>query len=150
MLKQRKKMWYLWASISTLVFIILLLLTLTNRFEGNRLYIWGVWFGTIIVSNLLIILSTFVFEEKAGIRDREPISPFLFKIAWGLSFLFLLLPLAAVLVWPLTNIANPIVTFKQVGVIAYTVEPLMAITLGLLFYSDNLQSMFGGSNASDE
>lgn len=145
MLSQRKKIWYLWSSLSLVVFLILVLLTLTNRFEGQRLYIWGVWFSTIIVSNLLIIISTFVFEEKAGIRDRAPISPFLFKLAWGFSFIFLMLPLIAVLSWPVTNIVYPIVTFKQIGVIAYTVEPLMALTLSLLFYGDNLKSLLGNS-----
>ncbi len=149
MLSQRKKIWYLWAIVSLIVFIVLLLLTLTNRFEGQRLYIWGVWFGTIIVSNLLIIISTFVFEEKAGIRDRKPISSFLFRLAWGFSFIFLMLPLIAVFSWPLTNIVNPIVTFKQIGVIAYTVEPIMAITLSLLFYGDNLKALFGSSGDSD-
>jgi len=145
-LKQRKKIWYLWAICSLIVFLVLLLLTLTNRFEGYRLYIWGVWFGTIIVSNILIILSTFVFEEKAGMRDKPPISSFLFRIAWGFSFLFLLLPLSAVFTWPLTNIANPIVTFEQIGVVAMATEPLMAITLSLLFYGDNLKSLFGGGD----
>lgn len=137
MLNQRKKLWYLWASVSLVIFALLLWFTIDRDvIKSEARYIWGIWFSTIIVSNLLIIVSTFVLEERVGLKDRPPASPFLFRMCFGFSVIFLLLPFIAFL----THVPRDgIESFKTIGTICFVIEPLLAVTLGAFFYGDNIK-----------
>lgn len=137
MLYQRKKLWYLWATASLLIFVLLLWFTIDREVvKAEASYVWGQWFSIIVVSNLLIIVSTFVLEERIGLKTRPPASQFLFRICFGFSLIFLSLPLIAFL----THVpSHGIESFKTIGTICFVVEPLLAVTLGTFFYGDNIK-----------
>ena len=140
MLEQRKKLWYLWATFSLIIFVLLLWFTInrkviyTNANYTN--YIWVKWFGIIIVPNILIIVSTFVLEERVGLKDRDPASQFLFRMCYGFSFIFLLIPFIAFFNF---HSDDGIDSFKSVAKICYSIEPVLTVTLGTFFYGDNIK-----------
>lgn len=136
MLSQRKKLATLWFAVSGLFFLVLLLMTLTDRLNGNEIYHAWTKFFFPLVPSLAMIISTFVKDEQKGIKSKPAASPFLFRLTYMLSAIAVSLPLLLLLFFPFVEPENPIAYINERWIIVTVFEVLPFTALGFFFYGN--------------
>ncbi|MDT0594525.1 hypothetical protein [Glaciecola petra] len=136
MIEQRKKLAILWFSVTGLFFLVLLIMSITDRLNGSEIaHAWTKFFGPLALP-LGMIISTFVKDEKAGVKSKPAASPFLFRMTYILSFICVSLPLLFLLYFPFVDPENPIAYINSRWVIIAAVETLPFTAMGFFFYGN--------------
>jgi hypothetical protein len=131
---QRKQLAILWFGISGIFFLVLLLMTITDRLNGTEIYHAWTKFFFPLVPSLAMIISTFVKDEKQGIKSKPAASPFLFRLTYILSAITVSVPLLLLLYFPFVDPENPIAYINDRWVIVTVIEVLPFTALGFFFY----------------
>lgn len=144
MLAQRKMLFMVWILISGVTFLLLLGMSFRGRFEGisEIIAVWTKFFFPLVIPSLALMISTFVKQEESGADDVPGASPFLFKITLGLSVVYLLLPLAIILIAPFFNPLNPIQFYSSWSPMILGFQALPFSALAYFFYGDWIDVFF--------
>lgn len=101
----RKQLALLWFVGAGVCFIVLLLISFFSR-TANLTDLWD-WFLPATIPNLSLILGVLVYTHRQQILPEMHVDIFLFRLAFGLSMLYLLLLLLPLLSFPLTGKTLP-------------------------------------------
>jgi hypothetical protein len=131
---QRKQLAILWFGISGIFFLVLLLMTITDRLNGSEIYHAWTKFFFPLVPSLVMIISTFVKDEKLKIKSKPAASAFLFRLTYILSAISVSVPLLLLLYFPFVEPENPIAYIDTRWIIVSVIEVLPFTALGFFFY----------------
>lgn len=101
----RKRLALLWFAGGGLCFAILLFISLFAR-KADLADLWD-WFLPAIVPNLSLIIGVLVYAHRQKAAPDVQVDTFLYRLAFGLSLLYLLLLLLPLLSFPATGKTLP-------------------------------------------
>jgi hypothetical protein len=96
----RKRLAVVWFAGAGVCFVVLLLISFFSA-DADPTGLWD-WFLPAIVPNLSLIIGVLVYAHRQTQTDTR-IDPFLFRLAFWLSLLYVLLLLLPLLFFPLTG-----------------------------------------------
>lgn len=96
----RKRLALVWFAGAGVCFVVLLFISFFSA-DADPTGLWD-WFLPAIVPNLSLIIGVLVYAHRQTQADTR-IDPFLYRLAYGLSLLYVLLLLLPLLFFPLTG-----------------------------------------------
>ncbi len=127
----RKRLALLWFTGSFVIFILLVAQSLFGKYGEEAEEVWS-WFLPTIMPTLSLIAGVFVVDLTISKDLEKKVDRFIFRLAFGLSVVYILLVLSTLLVQPLTRFA-PLELMKRSNLWLGPVQGLVAAVLGVFF-----------------
>jgi hypothetical protein len=127
----RKKLAVLWFSMSGLLFVIVFIQTLTGYYGDKVNEAWA-WVLPLVLPTLSLIIGVFVSDPLNDTTEGKPTSGFVFRLAIGLSSVYLLAIMIVAVIGQLT----PTPPLKLMTVSSFGLGPLgglVTAAVGIFF-----------------
>ncbi len=133
----RQRLALLWLVSSGLCALVLIAMSI-RALEGRQVGVWG-WFLPTILPTLTLILSTFALTVRGALpealRGENPVDPFVFRLAFGVSVFYLFLVFFAIVGWQLTSYEDPVDALTLANLWLGPLQGIAASTIGWFFLS---------------
>jgi hypothetical protein len=139
----RKKLVVQWMIFSAIIFFLFFIQTLTGRYEKYEGEVWE-WLFKFITPSLSLMIGVLIAQMSAPASEVET-DVFYFRLATGISYLFLTVLLLSALLIPvihlqqnrnlsITETPRPIVdAMKSYNIFLLPLQSICTLTLGMFF-----------------
>jgi hypothetical protein len=127
----RKRLALLWFAGGFVIFILLVVQSTFGKFGDEAGEVWS-WFLPTIMPTLSLIVGVLVVDLTSAQDPKKKVDRFIFRLAFSLSLVYLLLVLSTLMVQPLTRFA-PTEMLKRSNLWLGPIQGLVAAALGAFF-----------------
>jgi hypothetical protein len=132
--KVRSRLAYLWLSLGSLIFLIMVIQSLLGKYEPDTQNAWG-WLLPTIMPTLGMIITVLGYTALEPNASNSEVRKSFFGIAFYLSAAYLVLVLITLLIQPFVPAANPVQLMHTSNLWLGPFQGLVASALGVLFVS---------------
>jgi len=129
----RSRLAVVWLGGGSVIFLLVVLQSLLGKFGDKTQEAWG-WLLPTILPTLGMIITVLGYTALDPLRSRSFVRKDFFRVAFGLSMLYMVLILLTILVQPLTT-ADPVQLMHTSNLWLGPCQGLVASALGVLFAS---------------
>ncbi len=132
----RTRLAILWGIFASVIFVVLVLQSLMDRYKDKTQEVWG-WLLPTIMPTLTLIITVLSYTALDPLASRAVVRKTFYRLAAGMSAFYLLLVLLTILMQPFTG-ADAELAAQQMRTSNLWLGPLqglVAAALGVLFVS---------------
>ena len=136
--KNLSKVWFIW---SAFLWLLMIVYTITGRFEGVDLRAAWDWFLPLNLPPLALMVSTFAISALSGGGEKKSVDRRIFVVGIGLSCFYLFVLTLILLANPLQFTKTPTVVLMQSSMLFLgPINGLVTSALGVFFVSQSVEA----------
>lgn len=131
MTKAKRRLAVLWFASAGLLFLIMLVQTISDRYSGHAQEAWG-WMFPTVLPNLSLIIGVLVMDNLGHGLAQKYTDAFLFQLAFGISAIYLLAVNLLILLQYFSPL-SPLVLMSQSSLWLSPIQGLVTAAMGAFF-----------------